>query len=73
VSTTAPSPELLTAVGHAILRSIAIGQGDELRHAADAIGRLNKLLPTASSEARMVAVLMAISIEPPSHDRDVMV
>jgi hypothetical protein len=61
-----PSPELLTAVGHALLRSVAAGQGDILRSAAAAIERLADLLPTASSEARMVAVLMAISSEPTS-------
>ncbi len=59
-----PSPELLNHVGHAILRSIAIGQGDPLRHAADAIGRLERMLPDASAEARLVATLMAISSEP---------
>ena len=64
VITTAPTPELLTAVGHAILRSVAIGQGDILRHAADAIGRLDKLLPNASAEARLVATLLAISSDP---------
>ena len=56
-----PSPELLNRVGHAILRSIAAGQGDPLRSAADAIGRLDKLLPNASSEARMIAVLLAVT------------
>lgn len=66
MTTTAPSPELLTAVGHAILRSVAIGQGDILRHAADAIGRLERMLPNASAEARLVATLMAISSDHPS-------
>ena len=61
VSTTAPSPELLNRVGHAILRSIAIGQGDPLRHAADALGRLADLLPDASPEGRMIAVLLAVT------------
>ena len=56
----------MTATGHAILRSIAIGQGDILRHAADAIGRLERMLPNASSEARLVATLMAISSDHPS-------
>jgi hypothetical protein len=64
VQSNQPSPELLNHVGHAILRSIAIGQGDPLRHAADAIGRLERMLPDASAEARLVATLMAISSEP---------
>ena len=59
-----PSPELLTATGHALLRSVAIGQGDILRHAADAIGRLDKLLPNASAEARLIAVLMSLTDDP---------
>ncbi len=59
-----PSPELMTAVGHAILRSIATGQGDPLRHAAGALERLADLLPDASAEGRMIAVLLAISSEP---------
>lgn len=59
-----PSPELLTATGHAILRAIIGGQTDQLVAAADAIGRLDKLLPNASSEARLVATLLAISSEP---------
>jgi len=61
-----PSPELLTAVGHAILRSVAAGQGDSLQAAAGALERLDKLLPDASAEGRMIAVLMSLSIEPPS-------
>ena len=65
--TSAPSPELLNHVGHALLRSIATGQGDQLRSAADALGRLERLLPTASSEARLVATLLAISSEPTPH------
>jgi hypothetical protein len=64
VTTNAPTPELLNRVGYALLRSVATGQGDPLRSAADAIGRLNKLLPDASPEGRMVAVLLAISSEP---------
>ena len=59
-----PSPELLNAVGHAILRSVAAGQGDSLQAAASALERLADLLPTASSEARLVATLLAISSEP---------
>jgi hypothetical protein len=64
VQSNQPSPELLNHVGHALLRSVAIGQGDQLRSAAGALERLDKLLPTASTEARMVAVLLAISSEP---------
>jgi hypothetical protein len=56
----------MTAVGHAILRSIAAGQGDPLRSAAGALERLDKLLPNASAEARLVATLMAISSDHPS-------
>ena len=56
-----PTPELLTAVGHALLRSVAIGQGDPLRSAADAIARLERLLPGAGAEAQMVAVLLAVT------------
>ena len=59
-----PSPELLTAVGHALLRSVAIGQGDILRSAAGALERLADLLPTASTEARLVATLMALTDDP---------
>ena len=61
VSTTAPSPELLTHVGHALLRSIATGQGDQLRHAADALVKLTRLLPGAGAEGRMIAVLLAVT------------
>ena len=61
-----PSPQLMTAVGHAILRSIATGQGDPLRSAAGALERLERMLPNASSEARLVATLMAISSDHPS-------
>ena len=64
VQSNQPSPELLNAVGHAILRSVAIGQGDILRHAADAIGRLERMLPNASSEARLIAVLMSLTDDP---------
>ena len=59
--TSAPSPELLNHVGHALLRSIAIGQGDILRHAAGALERLADLLPDASPEGRMIAVLLAVT------------
>jgi hypothetical protein len=43
---------------------VAIGQGDILRSAAGALERLDKLLPDASAEGRLIAVLMAISSEP---------
>ena len=56
-----PSPELLNRVGHAILRSIAAGQGDPLRSAAGALERLADLLPDASPEGRMIAVLLAVT------------
>jgi hypothetical protein len=67
VQSNQPSPQLLTIVGHALLRSVAIGQGDILRSAAGALERLADLLPTASTEARLVATLMAISSEPTPH------
>lgn len=51
----------MTATGHAILRSIAAGQGDPLRSAAGALERLDKLLPNASAEGRMIAVLLAMT------------
>lgn len=51
----------MTAVGHALLRSIANGQGDQLRHAADALVKLTRLLPGAGAEARMIAVLLAVT------------
>ena len=59
-----PSPELLTATGHALLRSIAAGQGGPLQAAAGALDRLGRLLPDASPESRLTAVLMSLSIEP---------
>ncbi len=61
MTTTPPSPELLNRVGHALLRSVAIGQGDILRSAAGALERLADLLPDASAEARLTAVLLAVS------------
>jgi hypothetical protein len=64
VQSNQPSPELLNHVGHALLRSVAIGQGDILRSAAGALERLADLLPDASPEGRMIAVLLAISSEP---------
>ena len=64
VSNQQPTPELLNAVGHALLRSVAIGQGDPLRSAAGALERLDKLLPAASAECRLTAVLMSLTEEP---------
>jgi hypothetical protein len=61
-----PTPELMTAVGHAILRSVAAGQGDSLQAAASALERLADLLPNASAECRLTAVLMSLCIEPTS-------
>ncbi len=61
---TQPSPALLNATGHPLLRSIATGQSDPLRSAAAAITRLADLLPDASTEARMVAVLMSLADDP---------
>ncbi len=64
MTTTAPSPQLMNAVGHAFLRSVAIGQGDILRSAAGALERLDKLLPDASPEGRMIAALMSLTDDP---------
>ena len=61
-----PSPELLTATGHALLRSIATGQGDHLLAAADAIAKLERMLPGASAECRLVAVLLSLTDDPTS-------
>jgi hypothetical protein len=61
-----PSPQLMTATGHAILRAIIGGQGDQLVAAADAIERLAALLPTASAEARLTAVLIMMASDHPS-------
>lgn len=61
VQSNQPSPEILTHVGHALLRSIATGQGDQLRHAADALVKLTRLLPGAGAEGRMIAVLLAVT------------
>ena len=59
-----PSPELLTATGHALLRAIAAGHSGPLQAAAGALDRLGRLLPDASPESRLTAVLMSLSIEP---------
>ena len=63
---TQPTPALLNATGHSLLRSIVDGQSDHLLAAADALGRLAYLLPGASAEARLTAVLMSLTIEPTS-------
>jgi hypothetical protein len=57
----------MNAVGHALLRSVAIGQGDILRSAAGALERLDKLLPDASAEGRLIAVLMSLTDDPTPH------
>jgi hypothetical protein len=61
-----PSPELLNRVGHNLLLTIATGQGGPLQAAAGALDRLGRLLPDASAEGRLIAVLMSLSIEPTS-------
>ncbi len=61
-----PTPALLNATGHSLLRSIATGQSAHLLAAAAAIAKLERMLPGASAEARLTAVLMSLSIEPPS-------
>jgi hypothetical protein len=54
----------LNRVGHTLLLTIAAGQGDSLQAAAGALDRLGRLLPDASPESRLTAVLLAISSEP---------
>ena len=61
-----PSPALLTATGHALLRAIVAGHSAPLQAAAGALERLANLLPGASAECRLTAVLMSLSIEPTS-------
>ncbi len=56
----------MTATGHAILRALIGGQGDHLLAAAAAIERLAALLPTASAEARLTAVLLAVGVGGPA-------
>ena len=56
----------MTATGHALLRAIASGQGGPLQAAAGALGRLGRLLPDASPEGRLVAVLMSLTTDQPS-------
>ena len=59
-----PTPALLNATGHALLRAIAAGHSAPLQAAAGALDRLGRLLPDASTESRLTAVLMSLSIEP---------
>jgi hypothetical protein len=64
--TAQPTPELLNATGHALLRAVAAGQGGPLQAAVGALDRLGRLLPDASPESRLTAVLMSLSSEPTS-------
>ena len=59
-----PSPKLLNRVGHTLLLAIAAGHSGPLQAAAGALDRLGRLLPDASAESRLTAVLMSLSIEP---------
>ena len=61
-----PSPKLLNRVGHTLLLAIAAGHSGPLQAAASALDKLGRLLPDASPEGRMIAVLMSLSIEPTS-------
>ena len=61
-----PSPALLNRVGHNLLLTIAAGHSGPLQAAAGALDRLGRLLPDASAESRLTAVLMSLSIEPTS-------
>lgn len=63
---TQPTPALLNATGHSLLRSIVDGQSDHLLAAADAVARLERMLPNASAECRLVAVLLAVSVGDPA-------
>ena len=63
---TQPTPALLNATGHSLLRSIVDGQGAHLLAAADAIAKLERMLPGASAECRLVAVLLAVSVGDPA-------
>ena len=56
-----PTPELLNRVGHALLLAVAAGHSAPLQAAAGALDRLGRLLPDASPEGRLVAVLMALT------------
>jgi hypothetical protein len=59
-----PSPELLNRVGHTLLLAVAASHSGPLQAAAGALERLAELLPDASPEGRMVAVLMALTDDP---------
>ena len=59
-----PSPELLNRVGHNLLLAIAAGHSGPLQAAASALDRLGRMLPDASAESRLTAVLMSLSSEP---------
>ena len=61
-----PTPELLNRVGHTLLLAAAAGHSGPLQAAASALDKLGRLLPDASPEGRMIAVLMSLSIEPTS-------
>ena len=62
--TAQPSPELLNRVGHNLLLAVAAGHSGPLQAAVGALGKLGRLLPDASPESRLTAVLMSLSIEP---------
>jgi hypothetical protein len=61
-----PSPDLLNRVGHTLLLAVAAGHSGPLQAAASALDRLGRVLPDASPESRLTAVLMSLSIEPTS-------
>lgn len=61
-----PSPELLNRVGHSLLLAVAAGHSAPLQAAAGALDRLGRLLPDASPEGRLVAVLMSLTHDQPS-------
>ena len=63
---TQPTPELLNRVGHTLLLAVAAGHSGPLQAAVGALGKLGRLLPDASPESRLTAVLMSLSIEPTS-------
>jgi hypothetical protein len=62
--TAQPTPELLNATGHALLLAVATGHSGPLQAAVGALDRLVRLLPDASAESRLTAVLMSLSSEP---------
>ena len=61
-----PSPELLNRVGHTLLLAVAAGHSGPLQAAAGALERLTALLPDASPEGRLVAVLLSLTHDQPS-------